>query len=116
MRRKLFTFAAGASVVLCAGVCVLWVRSYWRADTLAGCFGRDGWGQITSERGSVLLGQASRDNLAASRTMLQGFRSDVVYPGSACAWAQAYYQRHRAAGQSHACALRCLGQRWLKIL
>jgi transposase len=35
---------------------------------------------------------------------------------SACAWAQAYYQRHRAAGQSHACALRCLGQRWLKIL
>ena len=35
---------------------------------------------------------------------------------AACAWAQAYYQRHRDAGQSHACALRCLGQRWLKIL
>lgn len=33
-----------------------------------------------------------------------------------CAWAQAYYQRHRDQGQSHACALRCLGQRWLKIL
>lgn len=33
-----------------------------------------------------------------------------------CAWAQAYYQAHRAKGQSHACALRCLGQRWLKIL
>jgi transposase len=32
-----------------------------------------------------------------------------------CAWAQAYYQKHRADGQSHACALRCLGQRWLKI-
>ncbi|HKQ87385.1 MAG TPA: IS110 family transposase [Candidatus Acidoferrales bacterium] len=35
---------------------------------------------------------------------------------SACAWAQAYYQAHRDKGQSHACALRCLGQRWLKIL
>lgn len=33
-----------------------------------------------------------------------------------CAWAEAYYQAHRDRGQSHACALRCLGQRWLKIL
>lgn len=33
-----------------------------------------------------------------------------------CAWAQAYYQTHRQKGKSHACALRCLGQRWLKIL
>jgi transposase len=33
-----------------------------------------------------------------------------------CAWAQAYYRAHREKGQSHACALRCLGQRWLKIL
>jgi hypothetical protein len=32
------------------------------------------------------------------------------------AWVQAYYQAHRQKGQSHACALRCLGQRWLKIL
>lgn len=33
-----------------------------------------------------------------------------------CAWADAYYRIHRERGQSHACALRCLGQRWLKIL
>ena len=33
-----------------------------------------------------------------------------------CAWAEAYYQKHREDGQSHACALRCLGQRWLKIV
>ncbi len=33
-----------------------------------------------------------------------------------CPWAQAYYQKKKAEGQSHACALRCLGQRWLKIL
>ena len=33
-----------------------------------------------------------------------------------CTWAQVYYQKKRAEGKSHACALRCLGQRWLKIL
>ena len=33
-----------------------------------------------------------------------------------CAWAEAYYQTKRQQGQSHACALRCLGQRWLNIL
>ncbi|MEW6404799.1 MAG: transposase [Chloroflexota bacterium] len=33
-----------------------------------------------------------------------------------CAWAQVYYQQKRLEGKSHACALRCLGQRWLKIL
>jgi transposase len=34
----------------------------------------------------------------------------------ACPWAEAYYRKKRAEGKSHACALRCLGQRWLKIL
>lgn len=33
-----------------------------------------------------------------------------------CAWAQAYYQQKREQGKKHAAALRCLGQRWLKIL
>lgn len=33
-----------------------------------------------------------------------------------CPWAQAYYQSHRKKGQTHACALRALGNRWLKIL
>jgi hypothetical protein len=32
MRRKLFTLAAAASAVLCAAVCVLWVRSHWYGD------------------------------------------------------------------------------------
>lgn len=31
-------------------------------------------------------------------------------------WAQAYYERKRGEGHSHASALRCLGKRWLKIL
>jgi transposase len=33
-----------------------------------------------------------------------------------CAWAQAYYQKKREQRMNHAQALRCLGQRWLKIL
>jgi transposase len=33
-----------------------------------------------------------------------------------CPWADVYYRQKRAAGKSHACALRCLGQRRLKIL
>jgi transposase len=33
-----------------------------------------------------------------------------------CDWARVYYEAHRHKGQSHACALRCLGMRWLKII
>ena len=31
-------------------------------------------------------------------------------------WGQTYYEKKRSEGKSHACALRCLGQRLLKIL
>jgi transposase len=34
----------------------------------------------------------------------------------ASAWGQTYYQKKREQGFSHACALRCLGQRLLKIV
>ena len=33
-----------------------------------------------------------------------------------CPWAQIYYKTLRERGQTHARALRCLGQRWIKIL
>ena len=33
-----------------------------------------------------------------------------------CVWADTYYEEMRRRGKSHACALRCLGQRWLKIV
>lgn len=35
---------------------------------------------------------------------------------ASCAWAAAYYDQKKHNGMSHAAALRCLGQRWLKIL
>jgi transposase len=34
----------------------------------------------------------------------------------ATAWGQAYYQKKRRDGMTHACAIRCLGQRLLKIV
>ncbi|HEY8750526.1 MAG TPA: hypothetical protein VIM11_21260 [Tepidisphaeraceae bacterium] len=34
MRRKLFTFAALLSLVLCAATVVLWVRSFWHEDDI----------------------------------------------------------------------------------
>ena len=33
-----------------------------------------------------------------------------------CPWAAVYYEQLRTRGKNHACALRSLGQRWLKIL
>jgi transposase len=33
-----------------------------------------------------------------------------------CSWAETYYRALRDRGKSHSCALRALGQRWLKIL
>jgi transposase len=33
-----------------------------------------------------------------------------------CAWAQTYYQQKKSQGMAHAAALRCLANRWLKIL
>ena len=35
----------------------------------------------------------------------------VNHSRSTCPWAEVYYRRKREQGQSHACALRCLGQR-----
>ena len=35
---------------------------------------------------------------------------------ASCPWAATYYRAQRERGKSHAAALRCLGNRWLKIL
>jgi transposase len=58
----------------------------------------------------VKLRRACNKNLRAA-VHLWADRSRVK-----CVWAQTYYHQKRLEGKSHACALRCLGQRWLKIL
>lgn len=44
------------------------------------------------------------------------FISGPTFSRRWCQWAQIYYQQLRKKGKSHAQAVRCLGQRWLKIL
>lgn len=54
MIRRLFNFASAISLLLCAAVVVLWIRSYWRGDFLS----KTAPGQSTdfgSQRGKVLF-------------------------------------------------------------
>ncbi len=57
-----------------------------------------------------------RRRLACNKYLRHAVHLWVDHSRHWCPWAAAYYQAHRAKGQSHACALRCLGQRWLKIV
>src|SRR5207253_2204019 len=34
MRRRLFNIATALSLILCAAVCLLWIRSYWYTDRI----------------------------------------------------------------------------------
>src|SRR4051812_18294186 len=63
MKRKLFTFAASLSAVLCVGVCTLWVRSYQAGDVWTLAIAADGDRRVVaSERapwgGGVTRGAA----------------------------------------------------------
>lgn len=39
MKRRLFTILSALSLLLCVGVVVLWVRSYWREDRISVAYG-----------------------------------------------------------------------------
>ena len=58
----------------------------------------------------------ARFRLACQKVLRQTVHLWANLSREKCPWAEAYYQKKREQGQSHACALRCLGQRWLKIL
>ena len=75
------------------------------------CYG--GTAPVTEQSGKsrrVKFRRACNKHLRAT----VGFLAD--HSRKKCVWAQVYYERKREEGKSHACALRCLGQRWLKIL
>ena len=67
---------------------------------------------------TIQSGQIRRHRLrhACDLTLRSTVHQWADHSRKTCLWAQTYYRAHRAKGQSHACALRCLGQRWLKIL
>jgi transposase len=72
-----------------------------------------GTAPLTKQSGKsrhVMFRQACNKHLRAAVQFLADLSR------SQCVWAQVYYQQKRNQGASHAAALRCLGQRWLKIL
>jgi len=65
--------------------------------------------------------QSGRINKVRIRWSCDKFLRYTVHLWADCfrkasAWGQTYYRKKRDEGMSHACALRCLGQRLLKIL
>jgi len=65
--------------------------------------------------------QSGQRNQVKMRWACDTFLRHVVHLWADCfrhvsSWGQVYYQNKRHAGMSHACALRCLGQRLLKIV
>jgi len=65
--------------------------------------------------------QSGRINKVRVRWSCDKFLRHTIHLWADCfrkvsAWGQTYYEQKRAEGMSHACVLRCLGQRLLKIL
>ena len=53
MRRRLFPILCALSLLLCAAVCVLWVRSYWHRDYICGGYTGGRWVCAVSSEGAV---------------------------------------------------------------
>ncbi|KAF0246288.1 MAG: hypothetical protein FD180_776 [Planctomycetota bacterium] len=66
--------------------------------------------QATGKRLSVHMRRACNLNLRQAIHFLAD-RSRKT-----CAWAQAYYLKKKEEGHRHSSAMRCLGQRWIKII
>jgi transposase len=72
-----------------------------------------GTAPVSYQSGQV---KKARFRRACQKVLRQTVHLWVNHSREKCPWAEAYYQKKRAEGQGHASALRCLGQRWLKIL
>lgn len=66
--------------------------------------------QATGKRSTVHMRRACNLNLRQAVHFLADLSRKK------CAWAQAYYLKKKEEGHRHASALRCLGQRWIKII
>lgn len=84
-----------------------------RFDTAEGLQCHAGTAPVNYQSGQVRKSHIRR---ACSRVLRTTVHLWANLSRARCPWAEAYYQQKKAQGKSHACALRCLGQRWLKIL
>src|SRR5438105_1729573 len=66
LRSRLFTLAAGVSLVLCLATTAMWVRSYWRRDFLIRHPGRADEYSVFSEDGLVSAQQWHYDPASGS--------------------------------------------------
>jgi transposase len=85
----------------------------------------DRWGScevLQSHAGTAPISfQSGQVNKARIRWHCDKFMRHTVHLWAQCfqlssPWGRAYYQKKRQEGMTHACALRCLGQRLLRIL
>ncbi len=84
-----------------------------RFDSAEGLQGYVGTAPVTYQSGQV---RKARFRHGGNKVLRQTVHLWAGLSLQACPWAQAYYEKKRAEGKSYACALRCLAQRWLKIL
>jgi len=109
-----------------------WIRSLPGAGAnlapaLLACVGRDPQRFADAAEARALMGTAPVTK-ASGRTRAVSFRRGcwkfarrtlqlfADHSRRACAWAQALYQKQRAAGRGHHAALRAVAHRWLKII
>ena len=72
-----------------------------------------GTAPVSFESGKLRKAQMRR---ACKRNLRHAMHLFAHKSTEQCAWARIYYDTLREKGKSHAQALRCLGQRWLKII
>lgn len=72
-----------------------------------------GTAPVTYQSGQV---KRARFRLACNKPLRSTVHLWANLSRSDSPWAEAYYRHKRQQGKSHACALRCLAQRWLKII
>jgi hypothetical protein len=90
MRRRLFTFAAGVSAVLCIAVCALWVRSYRVSGFV-------GWSDAVHQYGVLWERGMLRLEAASYPATPRGWavESSPVAPGDDGLWREARHPGNR---------------------
>lgn len=108
---ELFGSLPGAGPKLAPRLLAELAGSNWEDVPAVQC--RAGTAPVTYQSGQIKRVQVRRACIHWLRAALHLWTDESRHKS---AWAATYYQAHRDKGQSHACALRCLGQRWLEII
>lgn len=86
-------------------------RALYRDAQGLQCVG--GTAPVSFQSGKIKKAQMRR---ACNRNLRHSLYLFAQKSTQTCTWAKTYYESLREKGKSHAVALRCLGQRWVKII